>query len=83
MIHSTVRKRDEKGRDVDLEFKFGIHDSLCNPRLSHRKGAYDEASDYIMNTIACLILNRPYNVSQVIFEYMKENINAGDERYIM
>ncbi|KAJ0561247.1 hypothetical protein HanPI659440_Chr06g0244411 [Helianthus annuus] len=51
--------------------------------LSHRKGAYDEASNYIMNTIACLILNRPYNVSQVIFEYMKENIKAGSDKYIM
>ncbi|KAJ0765762.1 hypothetical protein HanPI659440_Chr08g0307261 [Helianthus annuus] len=51
--------------------------------LSHRKEAYDEASDYIMNTIACLILNRPYNVSQVIFEYMKENIKVGSEKYIM
>ncbi|MFS7888908.1 hypothetical protein Hanom_Chr00s000002g01600551 [Helianthus anomalus] len=36
-----------------------------------------------MNAIACLILNRPYNVSQVIFEYLKENIKAGDDTYIM
>ncbi|KAJ0669002.1 hypothetical protein HanPI659440_Chr17g0696081 [Helianthus annuus] len=62
-------------------YRFMIH---CVIRaLSHRKGAYDEASDYIMNTIACLILNRPYNVSQVIFEYMKENVNAGNGKYIM
>ncbi|KAM0035516.1 hypothetical protein Hdeb2414_s0015g00447311 [Helianthus debilis subsp. tardiflorus] len=135
MIHSAVRKKDDKGKDVDLEFKFGVedlrrvlelgdsedHPTIIPERLekglwcrmgftghingkmvktmfssayrfmihcvilalSHRKGAYDEASNHIMNTIACLILNRPYNVSQVIFEYMKENINAGDERYIM
>ncbi|KAJ0772827.1 hypothetical protein HanRHA438_Chr03g0105751 [Helianthus annuus] len=36
-----------------------------------------------MNTITCLILNRPYNVSQVIFEYLKENIRAGSDKYIM
>ncbi|MFS7986727.1 hypothetical protein Hanom_Chr11g01013691 [Helianthus anomalus] len=50
--------------------------------LSHRKGAYDETSDYIMNIITSLVLNRRYNVSQVIFEYLKENIKAGDDRYI-
>ncbi|KAJ0759850.1 hypothetical protein HanOQP8_Chr04g0131211 [Helianthus annuus] len=36
-----------------------------------------------MNTITYLILNIPYNVSQVIFEYMLENIRAGSNRYIM
>ncbi|KAJ0623006.1 hypothetical protein HanIR_Chr01g0026951 [Helianthus annuus] len=51
--------------------------------LSHRKGAYDETSDYIMNIVTSLVLNRPYNVSQVIFEYMKENIKAESEKYIM
>ncbi|KAJ0695655.1 hypothetical protein HanLR1_Chr10g0347941 [Helianthus annuus] len=51
--------------------------------LSHRKGAYDETSYYIMNIITCLVLNRPYIVSQVIFEYLKENIKAGSGKYIM
>ncbi|KAM0043458.1 hypothetical protein Hdeb2414_s0010g00341541 [Helianthus debilis subsp. tardiflorus] len=135
MIHSTVRKKDEKGNDIDLEIKFGVEDlrrvlelgdsdndptiilerlakglwcrmgftghingKLINTMfssayrfmihyviqaLSHRKGAYDEASDYIMNIITCFVLNRPYNVSQVIFEYMLENIRAGSNRYIM
>ncbi|KAF5797263.1 hypothetical protein HanRHA438_Chr08g0373001 [Helianthus annuus] len=35
--------------------------------LSHRKGAYDEVSDYIMNIVVSLVLNRKYNISQVIF----------------
>ncbi|XP_021984965.1 neurofilament medium polypeptide-like [Helianthus annuus] len=135
MIHSTVRKKDEKGNDIDLEIKFGVEDlrrmldlgdsdndlTIIPERLikglwcrmgftghingkmiktmfssayrfmihcvihalSHRKGAYDEASDYIMNIITCLVLNRPYNVSQVIFEYMLENIRAGSNRYII
>ncbi|KAM0062057.1 hypothetical protein Hdeb2414_s0004g00143571 [Helianthus debilis subsp. tardiflorus] len=135
MIHSAVRKKDEKGKYVDLEFKFGVEDlrrvlelgdsdndptiiperlakgmwcrmgftGHINGRmlktnfssayrfmmhyvvhsLSHRKGAYDETSDYIMNIVTSLVLNRPYNVSQKIFEYMKENIKVGSEKYIM
>ncbi|KAF5775111.1 hypothetical protein HanXRQr2_Chr13g0608371 [Helianthus annuus] len=51
--------------------------------LSHRKGAYDEVSDYIMNIVVSLVLNRKYNISQVIFEFMKENCVAGKDKYIM
>ncbi|MFS7907150.1 hypothetical protein Hanom_Chr01g00067881 [Helianthus anomalus] len=47
------------------------------------KGAYDETSDYIMNIITSLVLNMPYNVSKVIFEYMAENAKAGSTKYIM
>ncbi|KAM0012474.1 hypothetical protein Hdeb2414_s0052g00752461 [Helianthus debilis subsp. tardiflorus] len=49
--------------------------------LPHRKGAYDESSDYIMNIITCLVLNRPYNISQVIFNHMLDNIKG--EKYVM
>ncbi|MFS8001320.1 hypothetical protein Hanom_Chr13g01188951 [Helianthus anomalus] len=45
-------------------YKFLIH--CIVHALSHRKGAYDETSDYIMNNITCLVLNTPYNVSQVL-----------------
>ncbi|KAL9997420.1 hypothetical protein Hdeb2414_s0626g00926351 [Helianthus debilis subsp. tardiflorus] len=62
-------------------YKFMIH--CVVHALSHRKGAYDETSDYIMNIITCLVLNRKYNVSQVIFEYLKENIRSGSGKYIM
>ncbi|KAF5757341.1 hypothetical protein HanRHA438_Chr17g0835721 [Helianthus annuus] len=51
--------------------------------LSHRKGAYDEVSDYIMNVVVSLVLNRKYNISQVIFEFLKENCLAGKDKYIM
>ncbi|KAJ0710652.1 hypothetical protein HanOQP8_Chr09g0314851 [Helianthus annuus] len=34
-----------------------------------------------MNIITCLVLNRPYNVSQVLFDHMVDNING--ETYIM
>ncbi|KAF5779444.1 hypothetical protein HanXRQr2_Chr12g0559541 [Helianthus annuus] len=62
-------------------YKFMIHCILH--ALSHRKGAYDETSDYIMNIITCLVLNKPYNVSQVIFNYLVENVGAGNGKYIM
>ncbi|MFS8002158.1 hypothetical protein Hanom_Chr13g01198811 [Helianthus anomalus] len=60
-------------------YKYLIH--CVVHALSHRKGAYDETSDYIMNIITCLVLNRPYNVSQVLFDRLIE-INKG-EKYIM
>ncbi|KAJ0700053.1 hypothetical protein HanOQP8_Chr10g0363161 [Helianthus annuus] len=62
-------------------YKFLIH--CVEHALSHRKGAYDETSDYIMNIITCLVLNMPYNVSQVIFNYMVDNVGSGSGKYIM
>ncbi|MFS7975660.1 hypothetical protein Hanom_Chr10g00883231 [Helianthus anomalus] len=62
-------------------YKFMIH--FVVHALSHRKGAYDETSYYIKNIITCLVLKRPYNISKVIFEYLKENIRAGSTKYIM
>ncbi|KAJ0785663.1 hypothetical protein HanOQP8_Chr02g0045791 [Helianthus annuus] len=135
MIHSVLRKKDQKGKDIDVEFKFGVGDirrvldlkdfdddpTIMSERLakgmrrrmgftghingkmtktsfskayrflmhcmvhslSHRKGAYNEVSDYIMNIVTSLVLNRRYNISQVIFEYMKENCQEKGDRYIM
>ncbi|KAJ0560354.1 hypothetical protein HanHA300_Chr06g0210501 [Helianthus annuus] len=60
-------------------YKFLIH--CVVHALSHRKGAYDETSDYIMNIITCLVLNRPYNVSQVLLDRLVDNIRG--EKYIM
>ncbi|MFS7954732.1 hypothetical protein Hanom_Chr07g00633961 [Helianthus anomalus] len=62
-------------------YKFMIH--CVVHALSHRKGAYDETSDYIMNIITCLVLNRPYNVSKMIFDHLVDNVGAGSGRYIM
>ncbi|MFS7988769.1 hypothetical protein Hanom_Chr11g01038751 [Helianthus anomalus] len=62
-------------------YKFLIH--CVVHALSHRKGAYDETCDYIMNIITCLVLNRPYNVSQVIFDHLVDNIGSGSGKYIM
>ncbi|KAJ0678241.1 hypothetical protein HanPI659440_Chr12g0459381 [Helianthus annuus] len=62
-------------------YKFMIH--CVVHALSHRKGAYDETSDYIMNIIACLVFNRPYNVSKVIFSHLVDNMRVGSGKYIM
>ncbi|KAJ0490256.1 hypothetical protein HanHA300_Chr12g0453381 [Helianthus annuus] len=59
-------------------YKFLVHCVIH--ALGHRKGAYDEAPDNIMNIISFLILNRPYNISQVIFNHMLDNIKG--ERYV-
>ncbi|KAJ0860196.1 hypothetical protein HanRHA438_Chr13g0621061 [Helianthus annuus] len=135
MIHAVLRKKDQAGKDVDVEFVFGVEDvrrvldiqdsdsdpTIMSERLakglwcrmgftghingkmlktnfskayryllycmvhslSHRKGAYDEVSDYIMNIVTSLVLNRRYNISQVIFEYMKENCLEEGDKYIM
>ncbi|MFS7946108.1 hypothetical protein Hanom_Chr06g00532181 [Helianthus anomalus] len=60
-------------------YKFLVH--CVVQALSHRKGAYDETSDYIMNIMTCLVLNRPYNISQVIFDHTIDNIKG--KKYIM
>ncbi|KAL9992217.1 hypothetical protein Hdeb2414_s0007g00245721 [Helianthus debilis subsp. tardiflorus] len=52
-------------------YKFLVHCVLH--ALFHRKGAYDDPSDYIMNIITSLVLNMPYN--------MVDNIKG--EKYIM
>ncbi|KAM0036747.1 hypothetical protein Hdeb2414_s0014g00430041 [Helianthus debilis subsp. tardiflorus] len=62
-------------------YKFMIH--CVAHALSYRKGVYDETSDYIMNIITCLGLNMPYNVLQIIFNYMVDNVGAGSGKYIM
>ncbi|KAM0061708.1 hypothetical protein Hdeb2414_s0004g00139311 [Helianthus debilis subsp. tardiflorus] len=60
-------------------YKFLVHCVIH--ALSHRKGAYNKTSDYIMNIITCLVLNRPYNISQMLFDHMVDNIKG--EKYIM
>ncbi|KAJ0725518.1 hypothetical protein HanPI659440_Chr12g0459701 [Helianthus annuus] len=68
-------------RSFSKEYRYLMHGLVHS--LSHRKGAYDEVSDYIMNIVVSLVLNRKYNISQVIFEFMKENCEAGKDKYIM
>ncbi|KAJ0489367.1 hypothetical protein HanHA300_Chr12g0443241 [Helianthus annuus] len=68
-------------RNFSKAYRYMMH-CMVHSR-AHRKGAYDEVVDYIINFIASLVLNRRYNMSQVIFEYMKENDKNEVDRYIM
>ncbi|KAJ0568605.1 hypothetical protein HanPI659440_Chr06g0251361 [Helianthus annuus] len=55
-------------------YKFIVHSVVH--ALGHRKGGYDESVDYIMNIVTCLILNKPYNISQLIFNHMIDKIKG-------
>ena len=68
-------------RSFSRQYRYLMHCLVHS--LSHRKGAYDEVSDYIMNIVVSIVLNRKYNISQVIFEFLKENCLAGRDKYIM
>ncbi|KAM0012684.1 hypothetical protein Hdeb2414_s0049g00749991 [Helianthus debilis subsp. tardiflorus] len=68
-------------RSFSRQYRYLMHCLVHS--LSHRKGAYDEVSDYIMNIVVSIVLNRRYNISQVIFEFLKENCLAGKDKYIM
>ncbi|KAM0056062.1 hypothetical protein Hdeb2414_s0006g00213661 [Helianthus debilis subsp. tardiflorus] len=68
-------------RSFSRQYRYLMHCLVHS--LSHRKGAYDEVSDYLMNICVSIVLKKKYNISKVIFEYLKENCLAGDDRYIM
>ncbi|XP_035843268.1 uncharacterized protein LOC118490127 [Helianthus annuus] len=68
-------------RSFSKQYRYLMHCLVHS--LSHRKGAYDEVSDYIMNIVVSIVLNKKYNISQVIFEFLKENCLAGKDKYIM
>ncbi|KAM0056204.1 hypothetical protein Hdeb2414_s0006g00215471 [Helianthus debilis subsp. tardiflorus] len=68
-------------RNFSKQYRYLMHCLVHS--LSHRKGAYDEVSDYLMNIVGSIVLKKKYNISKVIFEYLKENCLAGDDRYIM
>ncbi|KAJ0789747.1 hypothetical protein HanPI659440_Chr05g0207121 [Helianthus annuus] len=90
MIHSVVQKKDENDKDVDIEFKFDVRDlrrvldlgdndedptivpeRLCKG-LWFRMGFTGHANGKYL---------KPYNISQVIFDHMVDNIKG--EKYIM
>ncbi|KAF5818674.1 hypothetical protein HanRHA438_Chr02g0079941 [Helianthus annuus] len=57
-----------------MPYKFLVHSVIHT--LGHRKGGYDVSVDYIMCILTCLILNRPYNISQVIFNHMVDIVKG-------
>ncbi|MFS7947959.1 hypothetical protein Hanom_Chr06g00554301 [Helianthus anomalus] len=73
-----VHDQDYAKSMLSKPYKFLVHSVIH--ALGHRKGGYDESTDYIMNIITCLILNRPYNISQMIFNHMLDNFKS--ERFL-
>ncbi|KAJ0918194.1 hypothetical protein HanRHA438_Chr05g0214911 [Helianthus annuus] len=65
-------------QNLSLPYKFLVHPVIH--AMGHRKGGYDVSVDYIICMVTALIFNRPYNISQVIFEHMKAN--AADEKFL-
>ncbi|KAM0061839.1 hypothetical protein Hdeb2414_s0004g00140851 [Helianthus debilis subsp. tardiflorus] len=65
-------------QNLSQPYKFLVHSVIH--AMGHRKGGYDVAVDYIMCMVTTLILNHPYNYSQVIFEHKKAN--AAGEKFL-
>ncbi|MFS7890721.1 hypothetical protein Hanom_Chr00s000126g01623421 [Helianthus anomalus] len=74
----TVNDSSFNKSSLSMPYKFLLHSVIH--ALGHRKGGYNVAVDYIMCMVTSLILNRPYNISQVIFDHMVENIKG--ERFL-
>ncbi|KAJ0777282.1 hypothetical protein HanRHA438_Chr02g0067681 [Helianthus annuus] len=65
-------------QNLSFPYKFLAHSVIH--AMGHRKGGYDVSVDYIMCMVTALILNRPYHISQLIFEHMKAN--AAGENFL-
>ncbi|KAJ0749631.1 hypothetical protein HanLR1_Chr05g0172281 [Helianthus annuus] len=63
-------------QNLSFPYKFLMHSVIH--AMGHRKGGYNISLDYIMCMVTALILNRPYNISQV--EHMKANV--ADEKFL-
>ncbi|MFS7945872.1 hypothetical protein Hanom_Chr06g00529231 [Helianthus anomalus] len=72
----VVNESHYNKHNLSQPYKFLVHSVIHT--MGHRKGGYDVAVDYIMCIVTALILNCPYNFSQVIFEHMKAK-NTGDK----
>ncbi|MFS7967580.1 hypothetical protein Hanom_Chr09g00787391 [Helianthus anomalus] len=70
----TVNGPSFNKSNLSMSYKFLVHSVIH--ALCHRKGGYDVSIDYIMCILTCLILNRPYNISQVIFNHTVENVKG-------
>ncbi|KAJ0500752.1 hypothetical protein HanRHA438_Chr11g0492541 [Helianthus annuus] len=55
-------------------YKFLVHSAIH--ALHHRKGGFDVSADFIMFILTCLILNRLFNISQVIFNHMVDSVHG-------
>ncbi|MFS7918500.1 hypothetical protein Hanom_Chr03g00201921 [Helianthus anomalus] len=94
VINSVVKQNDEKKPIIISEalvckylkskftkpYKFLILSVLQS--LSHCKGGYDAMRDYQMNMVTALLLNKKYNFSHIVFQYMVENITSKSKTWV-
>ncbi|MFS7966311.1 hypothetical protein Hanom_Chr09g00772341 [Helianthus anomalus] len=66
---------------VTKPYMFLIHAVLIS--MSHQKGGYDTMRDYLMNMVVSLVLNKSYNFSHIIFDYMVEENSVGQKDLVI
>ncbi|KAD6118944.1 hypothetical protein E3N88_10215 [Mikania micrantha] len=64
------------------QFKYLAHVLIhC---LGSRRGGFDDMRETIQCAFVALVLNRPFNFSELVFTHMKENVTLkGDKKFLM
>ncbi|KAL8215785.1 hypothetical protein R6Q57_022622 [Mikania cordata] len=64
------------------QFKYLAHVLIhC---LGSRRGGFDDMRETIQCAFVALVLNRPFNFSEMVFTHMKENVALkGDKKFLM
>ncbi|KAF5804577.1 hypothetical protein HanRHA438_Chr05g0208321 [Helianthus annuus] len=70
----TMNDPSFNNSNLSMSYKFLVHSVIR--AWCHRKGGYDVSIGFIMCILTCLLLNRPYNISQVIFNHMVDNVKG-------
>ncbi|KAD0254409.1 hypothetical protein E3N88_44555 [Mikania micrantha] len=64
------------------QFKYLAH--VLVHCLGSRRGGFDDMRETIQCAFAALVLNKPFNFSEMVFIHMKENVVLkGDKKFIM
>ncbi|KAL8231876.1 hypothetical protein R6Q57_001654 [Mikania cordata] len=64
------------------QFKYLAH--VLVHCLGSRRGGFDDMRETIQCAFVALVLNRPFNFSEMIFLHMKENVTMkGDKKFLM
>ncbi|KAD7117113.1 hypothetical protein E3N88_04381 [Mikania micrantha] len=64
------------------QFKYLAH--VLVHCLGSRRGGFDDMRETIQCAFAALVLNKPFNFSEMVFIHMKENVGLkGDKKFLM
>ncbi|KAM0023774.1 putative HhH-GPD domain, endonuclease III-like, iron-sulfur cluster loop, DNA glycosylase [Helianthus debilis subsp. tardiflorus] len=67
--------------NLSVQWKYLMHVLIhC---LSPRKGGYNACRISIQCAMVALVLNMPFNFSQIIFNHLKENITTRQHKFLM